>query len=384
MSDWLLTALVAFGTFLFGAVCGAVIEIVVDEAWGSPIRRWIKRYRRTRARRGSRQALHRPKDGHLLLGNHDTHTILIDGTGHDWYDVTDIRCDFEGELLIPDSLADAVREVEERVRMQSAQGKFAPWNGSMAAVHSFQIGRKGENEARTLRLHCKSAQYFHFLAVNLPLYNEWTSNPSCLVTRERTLGQWRREWTRDMPPGVVGGIPVNLLVLTDDGFLVFGNRSGDVAIAPNVVACAINENLHAFKDRQFGRPALSIDSLLRRAIHEELGYSSESRILPVPEPRILAFTVHTGNCGHGLAGYVRLGVEVKELESLYQSRATDRWEMERNNPFIAVKADVESVCKLIHQRRLYDSVGVAAYLTLVCEGADPAAIHSCLRGFQGR
>lgn len=366
--------------FLAGAIVGALLEIVIDWKWGGQIRDRLDRWQRRRSRRGRRQSL-RGTDGSLFLGNRETDVILIDGNGQEHYRVENIRCPLGDELEIPEDIREAVERIARDAAEAAKHGQSAAWNGRLAAVTRFRIGRTGDEERRTLHLECRAAQYFHYMAANLPIEKEWRTDPSFIPSRARLLGDWN-DWFERMPPNLVGALPINLLVLTDDGYLLFGNRSRDVAVAPGIVCCTINENLHAYRDLHIDRSELSIEILLKRAIHEELGYSDERRSLPPPQVRLLAFAVHRGNCAHGLYGYVRLDVTAAEIEHLYQSRAVDRWELERANPFRRVPANSEAVCTFIHRNNLYDNVGATAYLTLVHQGADPTLIQRTFVGLQ--
>ena len=367
--------------FIVGAVVGALIEIVVDELWGSPLRGLLRGWLRRRARARSLQAMRRPRGSTVLLGNHDTNIVLIDGTGVDAYRPEDIHCKLTGDFQPPAELRDRIARMEADFDERRQRGEKVPWNGRVAVVRRFTAWRDGNDERLTLHFECAAAQFFHCVLTTYEIDKEWRKDPSFMPTRQRLLGAWD-DWTSTVPPNLPMGLPVSLVVVTDDNKMLFGNRSHDVAVGPGITACAVNENLHAEKDLLVTKRELSVETLLSRALQEELGYTG-SRVTEHPaQVHLLAFAAHTRVCAYALYGYARLPMTSNEVEHMYQTSTRDRWELQRDRPFTAVANDVRSVCEFVHRRRLYDNVGVTAWLALVHQGHDPALIQRTFRELQ--
>jgi hypothetical protein len=76
----------------------------------------------------------------------------------------------------------------------------------------------------------------------------------------------------------------------------------------------------------------------------------------------LLFAADTRRVAYGLIGYAHLPITIDDLNRLFNERCADRRETKK---FISVPANLKDVCRFIHEKGLYNSVGVGALYSLM-------------------
>lgn len=382
-----LMILVGIGAMLFAAVpTHTLMELAKDtallvtgvliHAFGhDPATKFVNRHRRRYRVRQLTKLRSRHPDT-VRLGKEQTFTCVIDGDGVSAIPPTNIECSLDStELAVPLELVEAVQSVAQREQERKMAALPHAWNGKMAHIRRFNVSREPDSEAPRITFNLQVAQYFHFVATNVPIYNEFVEAGFSSPTRRRLIGTFSN-WRNEVPANIVNGLPLNLFVLTSDNKLIFSERSENVAIAPGAISAAINENLHPDDDHHGRGNRLEMAGLIKRAMQQEIGWDDdkhgESPLDPKAEVNLLGFAVHTGHVSYSLFGYARLNATYSVIQELFAFRCKDRFETRH---LIPVPFDVDRVCGFIHHHRLYDTIGMAATYVLIHSGMSVPAIE---------
>ena len=342
-------------------VAGAIVCLLFTEAW-----KWLgldKRCDRYVRRLTVKEIPAKRLQETFLLGQRDTHTCIIDGNGVSTFRPDNIVCRYEdASLAIPEELKQDVEIVATAEEQKRLQSQPHAWNGRMVHIRAFTPSRVENTEKNQLLFALQTAQYYHFVAANAAIHREFQHVGFASPTRKRLIGEFSN-WRTEVPPMIVNGFPLNLFILTDDdNKLVFSQRSGAVAIAPNEISCAANENMHPDHDRIGDGDRLDVPTLIRRTLGEESGWKDHDS---VAETSLLAFAIHTGSVAYGLFGYSRLPISYSELQLVFAMSARDRHE---TRTLIPVTFDIPTVCGFIHHQNLYNGIGAAAVLVMIHGG----------------
>jgi hypothetical protein len=358
---------------LLSTLFGVVLGILADFFLREPFMRWLTSLRRHfRSRKlGVKDADNFPLGGHL------TDVCLIDGDGIEAIPMKNIVVHYTDEYhVFPKWVRE--REAEITVAQQTPKnGQPAFWNGDIVHLTRFSSERTANWEDFKLIFSAQKAHYYEFIATASALDAAWASgrldaHPEFAFLRSIT--DWRGG---SVPADIVNGLPVNLVALTHEGpgktpMIVFSRR-GDVAIAPNVLACAVNENVHPQEDYVHDprfKGSLSVAHTARRGVREELGWSDDSAAAPndAAVTEILGFAVHMLTGAYGLLGLVALPISFEHLNRRFSQSAKDRMETKH---FVPVPFTIDGVCRFIRDEKVYNLVGVAAVLALAYKNRIP-------------
>lgn len=366
-------------TALFGFLFGVICDWLFKDHFLSYLRRIDHRLRR-RAIRKTRKL----QGDTILFGNKDTYVCAIDGDGISQFQTSNIICDLEPEeVSVPDKIACKIAQIEKEEMTKKEAGEAYAWNGKMAHIRKFNVTRTSDTEDNIIELKIQVTQYYHFMATTLVIYKEFQELGFDSPARRRFIGKFNK-WRVKPPRDLVHGLPVNLVILTDDDQLVFSRRSKNVAIAPNVVSAAVNENIHPDHDYLGAGSRLDVDNFLKRALIQEVGWKDYEHSGDPDDPkadiRILAFVVDTGGVCYGLLGYAKLPITYAELKGCFNNFCKDRLEIDK---LINVPFKLKEVCRFIHENELYNVVGVTVLYTMIHNRWNCARIDAEFAGLQG-
>lgn len=323
------------------------------------------------------------EDDTVYLGEMDTKIMIVDGNGRTRIEPHNLMCQLDGKAPVSDDIAAQIQRVELQQALRKAEGLSHAWNGPTVRIGRFQRSSDRTDQDLILQLHLQEAQYFHFLVTAAQIFAEFEEVGFASPTRERLVGAFSA-WRTETPPDVVSGLPLNLMVVTADDMLVFSRRSADVAVAPNVLAATVNENLHPIEDRIEGSNCFDVEGWVARALDQELGWI-DSEHTTKAEINLLALCIDIRYAMFGVLGYVRLSLTFDELRRMFARVARDRFEFGRgrNEPELTpVPLSAQQVCHFIHANDLYNIVGVNAFYTMVHNNLSPYAIDKIFNQLQ--
>jgi hypothetical protein len=337
--------------------------------------------------------------GEVPLGKASSRVVIIHGTpaevirnvkGERRID-TQVKIFLKNEPIIFDQ--DVQEEVKRIQLEEDSREKIhgnSRWNGDFMNITRFDIAQRGiEHEESFINIEVTVSKYFEFLATAAKIdreVKEKNSNISRCDFRNQLIQGFEQSgsWRNQVCSKIVNGLPINFLVQTSDGYLVFAKRGHAVAIAPNEVACAVNENI-ALADQKDGSPRdpeLSVEKLIKRGFLEELGIRLDELNQKDVETTVIAFAVNVLTGGHGLLGYVYLrDLTFSDLNKQFNVFTKDRME---TSEIIAVKMTVKDIAQFIVKEKLYNLVGVCAVLVLLSQIHPPSwdKVQSQIRKLQ--
>ena len=319
----------------------------------------------------------------VWLGDRDTMMAIVEGTGRAPIAAHNLICTIEGAIDISPEIAEEIRKVEAEQARKKAANLAHAWNGPTVHLDRFQRSSDHTDQDVVLQLHLQEAQYFHFLVTAARMYREFEAFGFKSGTRQKLVGDFV-EWRTETLPGVVSGLPLNLMVVTQDDMLVFSRRSGNVAVAANVFAATINENLHPIEDRIEGTNRFDVERWIARALDQELGWI-DSPETGTAEAHLLALAIDIRCAIFGILGYVRLPITFDELRIMFARVARDRFEFGKGNKqseLTGVPLATREVCHFIHANDLYNIVGANAFYAMVHNNLSPVAIDDVFRELQ--
>lgn len=285
----------------------------------------------------------------VMLGKKDTGMSFVLGglecevspSAFDCY-IADVQID------VPPDVDRVVKAIEAIETEKALRNESHAWNGLIPHLNSISWHNIGSEQR--LRLNFILAHYFHFMATHVrPLILSDGLDYSKTNGISAQVVDW--DFRREPAPGVVNAIPLNLAILTADQQLVFSRRSDSLAIAPGVVACAVNENLDPVLDR-IDHNRLSIQKLVDRAMLEEVGLDSGEWTLCLRGLAVCRKTL-----SYSLLGHARVEMPFDALVKSCSQNARDRFEIDH---LICVPFATQELCRFIHQHNLYNCAGVAA------------------------
>lgn len=349
--------------FLITFVVGWIVGVLADTFLKQPLEKGLRNTARRLRSYWRPVTLRLSDDETIVLGNADTHVLLIDGSGDSVYDLSHIDLIKDPEAIEPDAdMAGHINALEEEEQTKRHQGIPGwKWNGAFAHIDRFVTERTPDAETLRLRIHIRRAQYFHHLLTAGRVHDDFKANGFESEVRKAIIGDFS-DWKTRVPPGLVAGLPVNLAVVTSDRQFVFSRRSSEVAVGAGGIASAVNENLHPDHD-DIGE-AYSIRNLIGRALKQEMGWNDAEHESPAAI-QVMAFGVHLGTTHYGLFGYVELPLNFARLAQLFSVRAKDRPEI---GQLIPVPLKLRELCEFIHTNELYNTEGVIVLLTAIHHG----------------
>ena len=279
----------------------------------------------------------------FLLGGKDTGMAFVFG-GHD-SDVNPSALDChitDVQMDVPADIGRIIKAIETAETDKALRNLSHAWNGLLPHLTSFS--RQVAGDERSLRLNFILARYYHFMATHVrPLELGDGSEFADIVETPPRLSGW--DCQRDPAPGVVNAIPLNLAILTADHRIAFSRRSKSLAIAPGVIACAINENLDPVQDR-IGNDRLCIQKLVNRAMLEEAGLHPGEWSLC-----LRGLAVSLMSLSYSLLGHATVNMPFDELVERCSQHARDRFEIDY---LISVPLALDDLCAFIHLHGLYN------------------------------
>lgn len=298
----------------------------------------------------------------VQLGSVSTNFFFIIGGVLETIQPRLIECTIsDEEVSYTPQIAKEIADIAENEDRKAQNEEPHAWNGRLPHVVSFA---KAEHQGGQtgIKLQLKTAQYYHFMAANARIHHEFKQFGTQSPTRKRLVGDFC-EWQTSPPPNLVNALPVNLLLVTADNRLVFSKRSKTLAIAGGEIACAVNENLDPELDRT-SQNQLSIESLVGRALTEELGIGSDGTQLCLS-----GLGIDVGTASYSLLGRVTIPMTFEALCQHAKREACDSFEIDE---LLAVPSEVNSICEFLHRNRLYNIAGVAAVAALGATGLQQA------------
>jgi hypothetical protein len=337
--------------------------------------------------------------GEVPLGKASSRVVIIHGTPAEVIRNTDgesridtqVRVFLKNEpIIFNQEVRDEVNRIElEEEKREKLHGK-SRWNGNFMNITRFDIAQRGiDHEESFINIEVTVSKYFEFLATAARIDQE-VKEKNYKISRCGFRNQLIQDfeqpdtWRKKVCDKIVNGLPINFLVQTSDGYLVFAKRGHAVAIAPNEVACAVNENitLNDEKDGSARDPELSVEKLIKRGFSEELGIRLDKLDQKKVETTVIAFAVNVLTGGHGLLGYVYLkDLNFSDLNKHFNVFTKDRME---TSELIAVKMTVKDIAQFIVKEKLYNLVGVCAILVLLSQTHPPSwdKVQSQIRKLQ--
>ncbi|GGZ71273.1 translation initiation factor 2 [Streptomyces bluensis] len=231
------------------------------------------------------------------------------------------------------------RDIEaEQQRKQAAGERFA-WNNPRFAVENIIVSRSNETEEPLIQLSLCDADYYDFLATSINL-----DTP----LREGEAATLRSQYLEnrdpvEAPAFLSCSFGVNVAVETGpDRKMVFARRSV-VVEGHNKERwnSSVNEGLAAIHDVPEDGSPISLHSVARRALREELAVQDDDKV----ELELLAFALDVRN--HQWAAFYRAVLTDLTAEDLTARRSRgveDKWEHDK---FAFVPADPDSVLDFV-------------------------------------
>lgn len=308
----------------------------------------------------------------LHLGRIDTGVCLVAGDGQDEYFPNNLHMNLvDRPVKVEPFVQSLIDQVEKEEAEKKSKSQAHSWDGEMLHICSFADQRTENKECLQLNVSFERGRFFHFLATSARLSALFNDGDKTKYNSLRSLLiNGYNNWRETVPPNCLTGLPANVHIFTEEGpakphKIVFSKRSSSVAIAPNEIAAAVNENAHPERDFPL-RGGLDVGLLLSRALREETGWADAEHTGgdkdPKSEAHWLLFVADTRRVAYGLVGYVKLPISFAELKQLFNEKCQDRREV---SEFIAVDATAKDICAYVHKNDLYNSVGVGALYSYV-------------------
>lgn len=347
---------------------GFVLGIALDWSLKGRIVNHLERFS---LRRQLRKSLPETDTG-VALGRRTTDTDLIEGNGYIAIRPEDIHIYYEDRYIrLPSRVDSEVEQISRAEGDKEARGARHAWNGDCATIVEFNNFHRSTDESPGLSMRVAKAHYFEFLATQARAEAGFRELGWQSEARREVVGDFA-DWAESPSPNQVNGLPLNLFVTTEDDFILFARRSQSVAVAPGVLSATVNENLNLELDRLPHAREFDFGGWVARAIEEELGWTAEqdnrataassAPLRAVDRTTILGFSIHTGCAAYGIVGYTRLPRLAAEVRASWAKSARDRGEI---SELVPVRLKLDDVTAFIHENGLYDSVGLAACLSLI-------------------
>ncbi len=309
----------------------------------------------------------------FLLGNEDTHLLIINGDGSGKYNFHNIQITLDdnhnNRLRIPVYLREAIKDIARKEKEKKNKSIPYAWNGKMIHIKSFNNTRTPDKENWLLKITVQKGRYYHFMATTVAIHKDFDKKGFQSKLRNDLIGGFSN-WRFDTPPNMLNGLPINLHVITEtDNKIIFSKRSHAVAITPNVISAVINENLHPDDDCLRYSKKYDVENFILRSLQQEIGWKDKehegSRDDPKASTHILLFTIDIARVAYGLLGYTLLPISSIEFLRMFENDCGDRFETAEFSP---IDFSSRAVCRFIHENKLYNSVGVGAIYSLIHRG----------------
>ncbi|MER5480543.1 translation initiation factor 2 [Streptomyces sp. NPDC002734] len=276
---------------------------------------------------------------HLVTDCH-----IFEGDGTRPIDEENVQIIYEPDLRrvdLPVEVQQWRQDIKADMERREAAGEPYAWNNPRFAVESIIVSRTNETEEPLVRMSLCDADYYDFLATSVNL-----DRP----LREGDPATLRSQYLDSADPVTAPAFlscsfGVNVAVETADRRMVFARRSTTVQ-GHNKVRwnSSVNEGLAAIHDVPEDGSPISLHSVARRALREELAVQDEDKV----ELELLAFALDLRN--HQWAAFYRAVLPELTADTLVARRSRgieDKWEHDR---FDFVPADPDSVLDFILQK----------------------------------
>ncbi|MFF7178947.1 hypothetical protein [Streptomyces sp. NPDC008121] len=303
------------GNGVVGAILGVVFATLFQQ-WTQDV--WFRIRRRSAG--VVRSLTFRAQDGPACstfsLGPLHTSALIVEGDGDRAIAAESIHVQvLDGEVALPDDMADWHAEIEAEEARAREEGDRAPvWNGPRYAVESLEVSRTALDEQSEVHLRLRPTDYYTFLAAQ----QLDRRLPDGSTPRTRYLDP---EQPLAAPAFLQCSFAVNVAVVTADHLLVVSRRSNRVRMAPGVWNSSVNEGLSRHIDSS-GRNAPDLHAVARRGMREEMALEPNEYTLS-----LLAFVLDVHKRHWSAHFYARLtDMTGDRLRDRMGRGVADRWE----------------------------------------------------------
>ncbi|MFJ7064611.1 hypothetical protein [Streptomyces sp. NPDC101115] len=308
------------GNGIVGAILGVVFATLFQQ-WTQDV--WF-RVRRRSAGAVRSLAYRRQQQGAggpvawstFSLGPLRTSALIVEGDGDRAIAPESVHVQvLEGEVRLPEEMADWRAEIEAEERRAAEAGERAPvWNGPRYAVEAVDVSRTALDEQSEVHLRLRPTDYFTFLAAQ---------------QLDRRFADGTTPRGRHLDPSDPLAAPAflqcsfgaNIAVVTADDLLVVTRRSDRVRTGSGFWNSSVNEGLARHIDSA-GRNAPDLHAVARRGMREELALEPHEYGL-----ELLAFVLDVDRRQWAAHFYARLNELTGEgLRERMGRGVADRWE----------------------------------------------------------
>jgi hypothetical protein len=309
--------------FIFVAVLGAFIQLLLALIFEQSARRWYSRIKRRWWWLRSRFLPDRPtySQSEFRIENWTVNCIVLEGTPKKPFALGQITCDFNPTpTRLPSDLAKILERVYKRERsIAEKRGLPQFYNGPMVSFVEFSRSRTPGFEDALLHLKFQLTDFYTFLATTVNLYERVESGDHYVTMREKYLAG--SDFTKPCPY-IATSFGVNLAVVTKDDYLIIGRRGiHGISNYQDQWCVPVCECVNPNVDRDVNGN-VDVYKTAKRGAHEELG-------IDVLESKIEFFSlcVDTAWYLYGLTGLIRADNLIKDDIIYRRTRGIkDKWE----------------------------------------------------------
>lgn len=340
---------------LLWILVGAVITRILDKPIERLQRKAIYRLKRFMSRFRQSSSLV-PIQYEYRIGKWCVDWFVIEGSSSDPYTPNNIICQFDPTpLVLPPDRQQKKNLIEEsQAKVEKTYGSRDFHNGPTLALGGFRRGQLGDMEEPLLNLQFRPSDYYTYLATAMSLDEPINIEQAKVITvRDKYLRNIRYETPI---PEFASAFPINLNVITSDGYIVISKRAETTGGYPDYIFPAINEIVNPVADRS----AIGTMSLFTTA---QRGASHELNI-EIAEDELIFFTlgVDTRWYFYGLTGLIRSKTFSRDdILSRRSLGSKERWE---SPELYFLPHDPESIAKFmreISRTEKWDPLGLFAW-----------------------